>query len=351
MKIIGNNDWRHPLVRMRVGVATPIQMTLAAIGRWEPLTEKEKATLQTETLTLSGDRPPQKRLVYATPRDEYADVENILYTSQGIAAVNGRPIARYSLRPPSTLEILKAPLTEAVKSIPAGTIVETETPYTYGDWVGDYVLALISTDKIIEPLVLPNCLAKKHYVIRDVEALGINYIIADEPVLIEKARVIRKRTPSYYWGPEDVAAYRKSYKVTPPPAQEGSLIYFGRFGTISEASQRHYPSEEVARIVETLGGKVFDTREASPKKFDELAPEMETVIADQGSAVFGMMHSQTKTVIELAEDTWWHNANLFICKGSGVQNYAVIHIFNKDEAALRERIEEHMKEFGVPLKR
>lgn len=347
MKIRGNLDWRHPLVRARIILATPVQKALAALGRWEPLAPEETATRQTEAIAVSGDRPPQQRLVYQTPRDEYLNVDNVLYTPQGIAAVDGRIIARYSLRPPSTLEILKTSSIAAANSIPAGAIVEMETPYTYGDWVADYVLSLITTDKITEPLVLPGALAQKSYVIRDVEALGINYVVANEPLRIEKARVIRKRTPSYYWGPNDVAAYRKAFNVTPPPTREGSLIYLGRFDTVSEAAQRQYPSEKVARIVESLGGKVFNTSEASPEKFNELAPEMETVIADQGSAVFGVMHSQTRAVIELAEDDWWHNANLFIANGAGVQNYAVIHIYDKDEAALRERIEGHLKEFGA----
>ena len=96
-----------------------------------------------------------------------------------------------------------------------------------------------------------------------------------------------------------------------------------------------------------LGGKVFDARNASPSAFNEIAPQMETVIADQGSAVFGVMHAQTKNLIELAEDDWWHNANLFIANGAGVKNYAVIHIYNKTEADLHGRIEGHLRDFGV----
>ena len=78
---------------------------------------------------------------------------------------------------------------------------------------------------------------------------------------------------------------------------------------------------------------------------------METVIADQGSALFGVMHSQTQNVIELAQDDWWHNANLFIADGAGVKNYAVIHLQGKDNAALRQRIEGHLKDFNAMPKR
>lgn len=347
MKIIGNLDWRHPLVRARIMIATPIQMALAAAGRWEPLSAAEKETRQTDEVAVTGDRSAQRRLVYKTPRPEFIDAENIDYTPNGHALKDGRIIARYSIRPPSTVEILKAASLKATKTVPAGTIIESQTPYTYGDWVGDFVHVLIRTDNLVEPLVLPEVLGKKAYVIRDVEALGIDYIIADETVRIEKARILRKRLPGYYWGPEDVAAYRARFHVTPPPARKGSIIYLGRFDTVSEAAQRKYPSVTVARIVESLGGKVFDTKNASPKKFDELAPEMETVIADQGSALFGVMHSQTKNIIELAEDDWWHSGSLFIANGAGVSTHAVIHLRGKDEAALRARIEGHLREFGA----
>jgi hypothetical protein len=347
MKILGNVDWRHPLVRARIKLAAPLQKALAAAGRWRPLTLEETAVRQTDVIAVSGDRPLQKRLVYTNPRDEYVDVDELLYTPDGLGIKNRRIFARYSLRSPSTMEILKTPSGSGAKIIPTGTIVEMETPYTYGDWVGDYVLSLVTTGNIIEPLILPAFLAGKSYVIRDVKALGLNYVIADEIVLIEKARVLRKRVPSYYWGPDDVAAFRNAFNIAPPPARKGSILYLARFDTQSEAAQRRYPSGEVARVVESIGGTVFDTRGASPEKFNDLAPEMETVIADQGSALFGVMHSQTKNVIELAEDDWWHSANLFIANGSGVKNYAVIHIHGKSEDTLRERIEGHLREFGV----
>lgn len=328
-------------------VAEPLQKSLAALGRWEAVSADEKERVQTETIPVSGDRKPQRRLVYKTPRPEFLDIEDVYYTPKGLALKDGRFVARYSIRPPSTAEILTSPKHPPAKEIDQGTLIETETPYTYGDWVGDYVLSLITTENLVEPLVLPGALAAKAYVIRDVEALGINYMVANEMLRLKKARVIRKRVPSYYWGPEHVAAYREKFNVIPPSARQGSIIYLARFDTVSEAAQRDYPSEETARITKSVGGNVFDTRDASPKKFDELAPEMETVIADQGSALFGVMHAQTKNVIELAQDDWWHNANLFIANGAGVQNYAVIHIYNKTEDDLRARIEGHLKEFGV----
>ncbi|NOX81514.1 MAG: hypothetical protein GXP06_00690, partial [Alphaproteobacteria bacterium] len=198
-----------------------------------PRTREEIAVRQTDAIAVVGDRPTQKRLVYQNPRDEYVDVDDLFYTASGLAIKDRRIFARYSIRAPSTKEILTTPSGDGAKIIPTGTITETETPYTYGDWVGDYVLSLITTDKIIEPLVLPAFLAKKSYVIRDVEALGLSYITVDDLVCIKKARVLRKRIPSYYWGPEEVAAFRKAFAITPPPVREGSILYLARFDTTS----------------------------------------------------------------------------------------------------------------------
>ena len=346
MKIIGGADWKHPLVRAKDLLAAPAKQALAMTGRWEQRDQSERETLQADAIAISGDRPEQRRRVYKNPRPEFTDAGDILYTPQGLAVQNGRYIDRYSIRQPSTMELLKPP-SRGVRAIAQGTVIESETPYTYGDWVGDFVLALTTSKNIIGPLVLPAFLAKKSYVIRDVEALGVAYVVADDVVRIEQARVLRKRIPSYYWGPEQVAAYRSAFGVNPPPARKGSILYLGRYDTVSEAAQRRYPTETVARIVGDIGGAVFDTRAASPDKFDELAPGMETVVADQGSALFGVMHAQTKNVIELAQDHWWHNASPFFAYGAGVENYAVIHLKDKDEAELRRRIEGHLKEFGV----
>ncbi|GJL92584.1 hypothetical protein [Hyphococcus sp.] len=347
MKVLGNLDWRHPLVHARVFIAAQTKKALGAAGVWRALSLAETAVVQTDAVGVTGDQPPQRRLIYKTPRPEFVDVENLTYTSAGIAIHDGQYAARYSIRTPSILQILKKPESAVSKIIARGTVVECETPYTYGDWVGDYVLSLVTAQNLIEPLVLPAYLAKKPYVIRDVEALNIQYIVAEKPVCIETARVLRKRTPSYYWGPAEVDAYRKHFAITPPQAASGSITYLARFNTVSETAQRAYPSKEVAQIVTSLGGEVFDARQSSPEQFNAIGAKMETVIGDQGSALFGVMHWRTKNVIELTRRDWWHNANLFIANGSGVENYAVIAVDGLNEAALRARIEGHLRAFGV----
>lgn len=346
MKIIGNPDWTHPAVRLKNAVAAPARRALALAGFWMPNSAAALDTRQTDTLAVFGDKPEQRRLVYTEPRPASEQVENLLYTAEGMGVRDGRIIERYCVRAPSLPEILKTPKSPA-RMIAQATVIEAETPYTYGDWVGDFICSLVCAEKIIEPVIMPAFLGEKPYVRRDIAALGLAMEIADAPLLIEKASVLRKRIPSYYWGEKEVAAYRKAFHLAPRLAREGSITYLGRFGTVSESVQRDYPTEDVARIVESLGGEVFDARNSSPEIFNDMAANMETVIADQGSAIFGVMHWRTKNLIELTRRDWWHSANLFIAKGAGVENYAVIAVDGLDEGALRARIEGHLREFGI----
>lgn len=345
MKIIGNPDWTNPAVRIKNAAMAPARRALALAGGWTPVTAAERETVQTDTLRPCGDKPEQRRLVYKTPRPDCEIVSDLLYTPEGMGVAGGKIIERYSVRRPSIPEILKTPKT-AARTIAQGTVIEAETPYTYGDWVGDFVRAL-ATAAPAGPVVMPAFLAAKPYVQRDIAALGLKMEIAEAPLRIEQATVLRKCIPSYYWSAADVGAYRKAFHIDPPAARDGSITYLGRFGTVSESVQRDYPTETVAKIVTDLGGAVFDTRQSSPDRFNAMAAQMETVIADQGSALFGVMHWRTKNVIELTRRDWWHSANLFIADGAGVENYAVIAVDDLDEAALRQRIEEHLRNFGV----
>ncbi|MEO1135271.1 MAG: hypothetical protein AAFW68_01510 [Pseudomonadota bacterium] len=345
MKIIGNPDWTHPAVRLKNTMVAPARRALALAGRWTPVSTDGHDTVQTDALRPDGDKPEQRRLIYKTERPAAEIVSNLLYTPEGMGVVGGKIIERYSVRRPSIPEILKTPKA-ATRTIAQGTVIEAETPYTYGDWVGDFVRALVTAEPA-GPVVMPAFLADKPYVQRDIAALGHVMETADAPLKIENATVLRKRIPSYYWSAADVRAYRHAFHIDPLPPRAGSVTYLGRFGTVSESVQRDYPTETVAKIVTDLGGEVFDARQASPDRFNDMAAQMETVIADQGSALFGVMHWRTKNVIELTRRDWWHSANLFIADGSGVENYAVIAVDDLDEAALRTRITGHLQDFGA----
>ena len=121
MKIIGNPDWTNPAVRLKNAIVAPARKALALAGRWTPTSAAERETVQTETLTLSGDRPAQLRLVYAQARPEAETVENLLYTPEGMGAAGGKIVERYSVRAPSLPEILKTPA-KAARAIAHGAI-------------------------------------------------------------------------------------------------------------------------------------------------------------------------------------------------------------------------------------
>jgi capsular polysaccharide biosynthesis protein len=198
----------------------------------------------------------------------------------------------------------------------------------------------------VQRLLLPASLGRKSYVQRDLDRLGIPFVVADQPTYVARAHVLAKQIPSYYWGPAQVAAYRRTFGLTPSSPQPGSLLYLSREGVQSEAIGREYPSAQVAEIVRRLGGTVFDTRQASPQAFAELAPLAETVVADQGSALFGVLQWQTTRVLEITTDRWWHNANLFFARASGVEGYAVLVCERYDAVGLQKRMIQLLDEIG-----
>jgi hypothetical protein len=219
-----------------------------------------------------------------------------------------------------------------VREIESAAILEMETPATYGDWTGGAIATLVALSDPPAPILLPGALSRKSYVARDLSRLGFDWLGAEDPVRIRKTFVLRKTLPSYDWTQDTVADYRRAFGVTPKPAVPGSLVYLARFGTTSESFQRDYPSEAVAEIVRGEGGVVFDTRQASPEAFDELAPHTETLVADQGSAVFGVLQWQSKALVELFVNGWWHSANAFFAEASGVQHHEVIAVDRLGEA-------------------
>lgn len=337
-------DWRSREARGRGKAAEAARGLAAAIGRYTPTPRSEKSIRQTFAAKVAGDKPDQHFVEYAVAR-ENSRARNLTYSESGIAIVNNRIIEKYSIRKPSVEDLLRPIDLRKARRLARATIVECETPYTYGDWVGEFLSALVCAPELNGPVIVPAFLGMKPYVIRDLNRLGVEFLIADKPLLIEDVAILRKRVPSYYWGREEVEAYRRAFRITPVAPKRNSLLYLARYDYPSEVVNRRYPSEAAAEIVRSLGGAVFDTRDASPDAFEELSAEAETVIGDQGSALFGVLHWRTRNVIELTTRDWWHNSSLFFAVASGVENYGVIEIDDIDGAMLRQRIESMLGEF------
>lgn len=289
-------DWRKPHIRMKNKLTHFVRKGCEVAGRYQGYSLAELETAQSDRVDFIGDipsvaglNPYQHREYYVLDRPSVETIQNVVYTPAGHAWVNGKLIERLSVREPSVREMLAGEPKKTGTSLKEAWLIEGKTPFTYGDWVGDHVRALVEADQDIDLVVLPLFLAEKTYVQRDLANLGIELRAADEPINIEPAHVLRKTVPSYYWGPQQVDAYRHRFNTKLHTPQKGSLIYLSRANFISEVVDRTYPSAAIADYLQKLGGKVFDTRQASPEAFEKIADSVETVIADQGSAIFGVL--------------------------------------------------------------
>jgi hypothetical protein len=144
--------------------------------------------------------------------------------------------------------------------------------------------------------------------------------------------------PSYYWKKTDVDLYRNKLKIEIRNPKPGSIVYLSREKFISEIVDRIYPSRAISNLILGLGGRLFDTKFASPSEFFDISRNVETIVADQGSAIFGVLQWRSKHVIEVTTDRWWHNANLFFSKSSGVEKYSVVVCDNKTDQEVVESV-------------
>jgi hypothetical protein len=347
-------DWRKPGAKAKRAIADTLLEVLALEGRYLPYDRSSKATVPGEAIHFFGDVPRcagtenfQRRLRYKISRPRVEAIEDIIYTPSGQAWSRGTLVQRFSARAPSVVEALSRIRRGGAEYLDDGCLIESEWPYTYGDWVGDHLRALTEVEELSCPIVLPGFLARKTYVKRDLGRLGLLLVSADKPIRIGRAHILRKTIPSYYWGPEQADAYRRRFGFAPVAPRPGSLLYLSREGVTSEAIDRKYPSAKIAQIVRGLGGTVFDTREASPDAFAQLAGEAETVIADQGSAVFGVLQWQTRNLIEISTEDWWHNASLFFASASRVRNYAIMVCNRYSESQIEARLLELLNNMGI----
>lgn len=321
---------------------------------YQPYTVEESHWVpSSRSIEFTGDAPRAGNLstrqtaqAYHEPRAPLVAVGAIDYAPAGLAWSQGTLLRMASIRQPGPKDFLDALARRGApaQSIPIGTIIESSTPTTYGDWFAGILrnIVAVGAADIPQPLVLPVALAAKPYVQRDLQRLGVQYISSDGGVRISAAHVLREVHPLYEMGPQDAANFRRAFAISPPPARSGSILYLGRFDFASEAKDRTYPSETMAALVRARGGVVLDTREASPDRFDALASEAETVIADQGSAMFGVLHWQTRKVLELTTNRWWNSANVFLAKATGVGHYRVMVVDEADETVLRTTLDEFL---------
>lgn len=289
---------------------------------------------------------------YMRPRPTQTLHRDVLYTPGGFAWKGHRvdiALSAHSVR--SSRRLLADRLQRRGLTIARGTIIESQSPHTYGDWTTEQMKSIALCPDFPQPLVLPAALAARSYVRSELGRLGIEILAADRPVLIREAVVLHKPCPLTLWRPEDVAAYRKLFGIVPPMPRPGSILYLSRLDVRSEqtAAARDYRSATIAKIVSALGGRVVETGRIGRDDYAVLADEAETVIADHGSAVFNILQWNTRNLIEIVTDNWWSRSLLFLGVACGVANHALVRCDGRSEGELAEALQHHLRAFGVPL--
>ncbi|MBB4658177.1 glycosyltransferase 61 family protein [Parvularcula dongshanensis] len=345
-------DWRDRSVKARATIAA--KKALAALhartGRLEPRSPADMATHRVETvsfLNVIGGEPTdasQGRLAFDRRRPQTEEARGLFYSPAGMAWHHGALRERWSIRAPSAREILARPPARA-RTVRRAAIVESDLPYTYGDWVHAVLGPLLAGPALDRPLLLPGFLAEKGYVRRDLATAGIDYEAMTDWVRVEDALILRKTFPLQYWAPEHTAAYRSVFEPDPPEPAPGSIVYLGRFDLKSEIGRARFPSERVAEAAGRLGASVVRQETLSPETSRALAGGVETVIGDHGSGLLNMLHWRPKAVIELTVDGWWVNNNLFVAKQLGVEDYAVLPVDGLGAEEIEQRLQACLARF------
>ncbi|MEL6519174.1 MAG: hypothetical protein AAFQ39_15770 [Pseudomonadota bacterium] len=285
---------------------------------------------------------------YVADRPMTETVDNLLYAPGGIAWHQGAACEEYSTGVIVRAEhMLPFPKKAQAKRIPEGTIIQCQHGRTWGDFVSEQVKGLVLCRQrgvpFPEPVVLPGRYAQKSYVRPQLDRLGIRYIFADTPILIERATVILKQSYSVIWTPEGIEAWRTAYGIDPVQPEPNSITYLSRLGVESELhTDRSYGSEATGRIVEDLGGRVVETAKCDFDDFGALAPGADIIIADHGSALFNMLQWRTRAVIEIVSDDWWDPNFTFFGVSMGIEDHVTIRGDGLSEDALREKLTHHI---------
>lgn len=336
---------------------------VALTGGFQPYREIERQTIKREKLLFEGDVPQPSNLVsleerfkchyrqkYIIPRPLREVVNNLFYTAEGMGWVKNTLYERYSYKYPTTKQVIIKPFLNTA-TLSQGTVVQAKIPYSYGDWVTEHLASITQALPIAFPLLLPKELMERSYVRRDLALLGIDAVAVERPTLIRKATVLHKQMFFFNWTEREVIAYRQAFKIAPVRPRPGSIIYLSRGGETNERSNRSYPSQLTAEIMQELGATVVLARETTYDDYCALAAEAETVVADHGAAMFNLLLWNTTNVIELFSNQHWYNCFLFLTDALGISNYALINIDNIEHSELRRKLIYYLERYGVNLSR
>lgn len=330
MKLFQNATFRKFAMRASRRIAKASQSLAIAIGRYRPIPPAERVTTPTKPVTFKGDAPlkirngrrEQIKLDFKIPRPPFETVENLVLTPAGDGWVGGALYERYSATTPGPKRLLHRP--RPAQTVDQGIFVQSHHTVTFGDWNSEYLATLGLLDKIDAPLYLPQNLASRPYVRRDMARLGVDARPIATPTLIKNAKVVRQRKYIRYWTPKDIEAFAAFIKAAPPEPRPGSILYLSRHGERSEVLNRTHPNLAIEDVVNKRGGRVLRTAETSLEDYLSAAAAAETLLFDHGSAAYNMIHWRPRRIIEFASDTHWMNSFLMFADAMGVEDYTII---------------------------
>jgi hypothetical protein len=118
------------------------------------------------------------------------------------------------------------------------------------------------------------------------------------------------------------------------------LTYLSRFGVKSDAYDRAYPSEVIEGLVSSLSGKIIRTAIASDEDYAAAAEDVETVIADFGSAILNLINWNVKRLIIIYSPDWLDVAPFFLCKALNIVEIHLIDHTRYESNKMKDRIVE-----------
>lgn len=282
---------------------------------------------------------------YVSERPAHSLRSNVIYLPSGAAIQGGAYDPWLSFRPTQAPFLGWSDIGLPVV-LSAATLVNVNHGITYGDWVTEFLNTLIQAERPLPLLLLPGRLRQRGYVARDLSRLGVPYAFVDRPVLVRAAKVLHKRRYLVRWAQGDAARYRTAFGIRPVTPAAGSLTYLSRADVpaLQDHPTRRYPSAEIGRLVESLGGQTLLTARLGPEDYIAAGGRAETVIADHGSAMINLLYWNTRNVIEIVTDGWWGPGMMSLARSCGVRNYAIVRV-SGDVASDLARIADWIRQF------
>ena len=299
-------------------------------GRYRPIPPNEKEIALTDKVFFKGDVPrhitsganEQGRMAFCRPRPIWEAARDLVVTPMGGGWIAGQLVERFSACEPGLRMLFENRKPTAV--IDDAYVIQSAHKDTYGDWVSEYLCAIMRVFPLDAPLLLPVEIAHKAFVRRDLDTLGVDWRPIEAPVKIRRAKMLRQQKFFVHFPLEDETVLRRLFPARADSARPGSIVYLSRYGECSEVASRQYPNIAIEKVVATLGGRVVRTAAASIDDYAASAFDAETVIFDHGSAIYNAIGWPVRRLVEIVADSWWNNAFLMMGHAIGIRDYTII---------------------------